>query len=213
MMRESSETPIRADCCTSATAVCCFVILLEVSTSSYSATIAMATTITISTSIKVVPRCARSLSIRQPQIERLCRSPESGEGPLGGLDGHGHQLDGVCRGRVDSDELIGKGKCQVDHELLDGVGAEIGIDVPAVLPQRRANWERGRSTNRPGGRVIPRRKVIGESRRVRSSKDGEPCIVPGITGQLLEFLADERVGVAQLVGGGRGLDGRRQQRH
>ena len=33
MTRESSETPIRADCCTSATSVCCLVSLLEATTS------------------------------------------------------------------------------------------------------------------------------------------------------------------------------------
>src|SRR6266511_3568671 len=61
MMRESSETPIRADCCTSATSVCCFVSLLEASTSPYSPSSAMTPTrIANSASIRVMPRCARN---------------------------------------------------------------------------------------------------------------------------------------------------------
>src|SRR6266545_3062757 len=60
-MRESTETPIRADCCTSATSVCCFVSLLEASTSWYSPSSAMTPTrIASRASMRVRPRCARN---------------------------------------------------------------------------------------------------------------------------------------------------------
>src|ERR1700693_2730432 len=151
--------PILADCCTSETSVSCFVSLLEVSTSPYSESITLATTrSTRSASIRVTPRCARSLDsldIGRPPEERLCRLPQPGEGPLGGADGHGHELDGVggsCRDR-----------CDERVELLDGIAAGVRIDIPAVCSQRRASLVRGRPADRPRGRVVPRRKIVGVS--------------------------------------------------
>src|SRR6266496_836181 len=185
MMRESSEIPIREDCCTSATSVCCFVSLLEASTSWYSPSSAMTPTrIATSASIRVTPRCERKrLAIGEPQIERLRRLAESGEGPLRGAHVHGHELGDVGRGPRDRGR---DPRYQVCRELLDSVGADIGIGVPAGSSRLRRS-----EINQPGGGLIPVRKVVGKGRRVRSNGDGETPVAPGITGQLLEFLADE----------------------